>query len=194
MDLLGRARTVLNKDVLILLTVLGIHCIIFLAAGLYPPINPSFFSREILTVNLLVDLIDRRTPSVPQKTLGLSLSSKNPKVEAPSISEASNLELGVHSSSLMDKDIQSREKFGNPRPPYPLASRRMGEQGAVDLQLCLSHQGHIESVVVMKSSGYGRLDQSALETIKTWKFLALEMVKVPSSDCYRLPIHFRLEA
>jgi protein TonB len=94
----------------------------------------------------------------------------------------------------MGKGIQSREQFSNPRPPYPLASRRMGEQGAVDLQLCLSQRGDVESVAVIKSSGYRRLDQSALETVKTWKFSALEMVTAPLSDCYRLPIQFRLEA
>ena len=193
MNLLRCIRTILDKDALIILMVLLMHLMIFLAVILYPPVKPAFLSREILTVNLLLDSIDRRIPSVPQKILGLSLNSKDSKVAVPSISVASNPETRV-SSSLISKDIQSREKFVNPKPPYPLASRRLGEQGAVDLQLCLSHQGYVESVIVIKSSGYGRLDQSALETIKTWKFLALEMVEVPSSDCYRLPIYFRLEA
>jgi TonB family protein len=193
MDLLRCARTILDKDALILLMVLLVHLIIFITPSLYPLAKPAFLSREILAANLLVDSIDRRMPPVPQKTLGSSLSSEDSKVVVPVVSVASNPEAGAPSSSLMSKDIQSREKFANPRPPYPLASRRMGEQGAVDLQLCLSHQGHVESVIVMKSSGYGRLDQSALETIKTWKFSALEVIKAPASDCYRLPISFRLE-
>jgi TonB family protein len=194
MDLLRWARTILDKDALILLIVLLMHLMVLIAASLYPLAKPDFLSREILAANLLVDSIDRHMPPVPQKTLGSSLSSKDSKVAVPPVSAASNPETGVPSSSLMSKDIQSREKFANPRPPYPLASRRLGEQGAVDLQLCLSQQGHVESVVVIKSSGYGRLDQSALETIKTWKFLALEVMKAPVSDCYRLPIYFRLEA
>lgn len=194
MDLLRCTGTKLNKDACILLMVLLMHFTIFLAASLYPLAKPPFFSREILTVDLLVDSSNRRISPVPKKTLGLSHSSKDSKVADPSVSAASKPEAEVRTSSTANKDLQSRAKFGNLRPPYPLASRRMGEQGAVDLRLCLSHQGQIESVVVIKSSGYGRLDQSALETIKTWKFLALEMLKVPSSDCYRLPIHFKLEA
>ena len=185
---------ILNKDVLTILMVVSIHLIFFLAMGLYPQARPVLLSREILTLNLLVDSGDRRMPPLPTKTLGLSLSPKDSTAVAAVISTAGNPESISSPSSLMGKDIRSREKFANPRPPYPLASRRMGEQGAVDLQLCLGYQGHVESVAVIKSSGYGRLDQSAVETIKTWKFSALEMVKVPMPDCYRLPIHFRLEA
>jgi protein TonB len=185
---------ILDKDVLTILMVVSMHLIFFLAVGLYPQARPVLLSREILTLNLLVDSSDRRIPSPSTKTLDLSLSSQDSNLTATSISTAGNSESTSSSSSLVGKDIRSREKFANPRPPYPLASRRMGEQGAVDLQLCLSHQGHVESVAVIKSSGYGRLDQSAVETIKTWKFSALEIVKVPMSDCYRLPIHFKLEA
>ena len=194
MDLLRSVRTIFDKDALIILMVLSIHLMFFLAVCLYPQGSPVLLSRDIVTLNLLADSSVQRMPSLPTKTLGLSLSPKDSTVAVTSISVAGNAGSKSPSSSLMGKDIQLREKYANPRPPYPLASRRMGEQGAVDLQLCLSHQGYVESVMVIKSSGYGRLDQSAVETIKTWKFSAVEMVKAPLSDCYRLPIHFRLEA
>ncbi len=186
-------RMIFDKDVLTILIVLSMHSILFLAAGLYPQARSVLSSREIIAINLLVDSGDRHIPALPKKTLGLNLSSKDSTVAAISISTAGHSDSTSPSSSLIGKDIESREQFANPRPPYPLASRRMGEQGAVDLQLCLSQQGHVESVSVMKSSGYWRLDQSAVETIKTWKFSALETVTAPLSDCYRLPIHFRLE-
>lgn len=192
--MLRSVRLIFHKDALTILVVLCMHLILFLAAGLYLKDRSVLLSREIITLNLLVDSSDRHIPAPPKKTLGLSLSPKDSTVEAISISATGYSDSTLPSPSSVGKDIQSREQFPNPRPPYPLASRRMGEQGAVDLQLCLSQQGHVESVAVIKSSGYRRLDQSAVETIKTWKFSALEIVTAPSSDCYRLPIYFRLEA
>lgn len=194
MDLPRSVRMIFDKDVLTILMVLFVHLMLFLAAGLYSQAPSVLLSREIIALNLLVDSSERSIPAQPKKTLGLSLSSKSSTAVVTSISTAGHPDSISPSSSLMGKDIRSREKFPNPRPPYPLASRRMGEQGAVDLQLCLSRQGHVESVAVIKSSGYMRLDQAAIETIKTWKFSALEIVTAPLSDCYRLPIHFRLEA
>ncbi|CAM3637095.1 energy transducer TonB [Polynucleobacter arcticus] len=194
MDLLRSARMKLNRNAVVILLVISMHLVLFHAVSLYPRANPVLLSKDIITLNLFVDSSDRRIPSIPIKTLGFNLSPKDSKLTTSSISVVSDSESKSPSSSLASKGIQAREKFVNPRPPYPLASRRMGEQGAVDLQVCLSHRGNVESVVVMKSSGHQRLDQSALETIKTWKFSALEIVKAPSSDCYRLPIHFRLEA
>jgi TonB family protein len=192
--LLRSIRMKLHKDVITILVVLSMHLMLLLAASLYTQTHSVLLSREIMTLNLLVDSSDGHIPTTPKKTLGLSIDSKDSTVAAISVSTAGQSDSTSPSSSLMGKGIQSREQFSNPRPPYPLASRRMGEQGAVDLQLCLSQQGDVESVAVIKSSGYRRLDQSALETVKTWKFSALEMVTAPSSDCYRLPIQFRLEA
>ena len=192
--MLRSVRMKLHKDVITILVVLCMHLMLLLAASLYTQTHSVLLSREIMTLNLLVDSSDGHIPTTPKKTLGLSIDSKDSTVAAISVSTADQSDSTSPSSSLMGKGIQSREQFSNPRPPYPLASRRMGEQGAVDLQLCLSQQGDVESVVVIKSSGHRRLDQSALETVKAWKFSALEMVTAPSSDCYRLPIQFRLEA
>lgn len=192
-DLLRSLRMIFHKDALTVLVVLSMHLMLLLAASLYTETHSVSLSREIITLNLLVDSSDRHMPAPPKKTLGLSLGTKDSTVAAISILTTGQADVTSSSPSLMGKDIQSREQFPNPRPPYPLASRRMGEQGAVDLQLCLSQQGHVESVAVIKSSGYGRLDQSAVETVKTWKFSALETAVLPLSDCYRLPIHFRLE-
>jgi protein TonB len=185
---------IFDRDVLTIFAVLALHSMLFLAAGLYPHARSALLSREIISLNLLVDSSDRHIHAPPKKTHGLGLGSTESAVAAISMSTAAHSDPTSSSSFLVGQDIKSREQFSNPRPPYPLASRRMGEQGAVDLQLCLSQQGHVESILVMKSSGYWRLDKSAVETVKTWKFSAREISAVSLSDCYRLPIHFRLEA
>jgi len=174
--------------------VISIHLIIFLAAGLYQRVAPVLLTRDVIALDLLENSKDQRASSELKQALDLSLDSKDTKVSVSSSSVVTSSSPIASPSSLMIQGIQARNQFANPKPPYPLVSRRMGEQGAVDLRLCLTNQGRIESVAVTKSSGYKRLDNSALETVKTWKFSPLEMVEASSSDCYRLPIYFKLEA
>ena len=191
--MLRSTRRIFDKDALIILMVISIHLIIFLAAGLYQRVAPVLLTRDVIALDLLENSKDQRASSELKQALDLSLDSKDTKVSVSSSSVVTNSSPIASPSSLMIQDIQARNQFANPKPPYPLVSRRMGEQGAVDLRLCLTYQGQIESVSVIKSSGYKRLDSSALETVKTWKFSPLEMVEASSSDCYCLPIHFKLE-
>lgn len=93
-----------------------------------------------------------------------------------------------------DHGLAGRSLFFNPKPHYPLASRRMGEQGAVHLQLCVGSRGFVESVRLTQSSGYQNLDRSAIEAVKAWRFSALSEASDNGSKCYQLPIHFQLES
>jgi TonB family protein len=196
-ELLRSTRRIFDKDALVILIVISIHLIIFLTAGLYQRVTPILPTRDVITLDLLENSKSQHASSRIKQALDLSLDPKDTKDTKVSVSLSS---VATSSSpiaspfSLRSQGIQARNQLANPKPPYPLVSRRMGEQGAVDLRLCLTYQGQIESVSVIKSSGYKRLDNSALETVKTWKFSPLEMVEASSSDCYRLPIYFKLEA
>lgn len=69
-----------------------------------------------------------------------------------------------------------------PRPKYPYESELRGEHGVV---LCLLHigaDGGVTDVEILESCGYGRLDRSALEALKRWRFRpALEHGKAVAS-------------
>ena len=194
--MLRSTRRIYDKDALVILIVISIHLIIFLTAGLYQRATPILLTRDVITLDLLDNSKSQRASSRIKQALDLSLApkdTKDTKVSVSLSSVATSSSPIAPPSLLRNQGIQARNQFANPKPPYPLVSRRMGEQGAVDLRLCLTYQGQIESVSVIKSSGYKRLDSSALETVKTWKFSPLEMVEASSSDCYRVPIHFKLE-
>ena len=197
--MLRSTRRIFDKDALVILIVISVHLIIFLTAGLYQRATPILLTRDVITLDLLENSKSQRASSRIKQALDLSLApkdtkdTKDTKVSVSLSSVATSSSPIAPPSSLRSQGIQARNQFTNPKPPYPLVSRRMGEQGAVDLRLCLTYQGQIESVSVIKSSGYKRLDSSALETVKTWKFSPLEMVDASSNDCYRLPIHFKLE-
>lgn len=53
------------------------------------------------------------------------------------------------------------EYLAPPKPDYPIASKRAGEQGKVTLRLLIDEKGHAERVEVQQSSGYPRLDEAA---------------------------------
>ena len=59
----------------------------------------------------------------------------------------------------------------NPKPDYPLEARQKGYQGDVLLKVEVLPNGRVGEVEVEKSSGYELLDQSALATVKKWRFI-----------------------
>ncbi|MES2530154.1 MAG: energy transducer TonB [Pseudomonadota bacterium] len=66
-----------------------------------------------------------------------------------------------------------RPTVPNPKAPYPLGSRENGEQGEVLLQVLTNAEGKPTRVEVKKSSGYARLDKSAVDTVRLWQFKPL---------------------
>ncbi len=73
-----------------------------------------------------------------------------------------------------------------PLPKYPWVCRKRGQEGIVSLKVKTDEKGRVKEVIVHKSSGYERLDKSALETIKLWVFSEGEFQKI-------LSIAFRLK-
>jgi periplasmic protein TonB len=81
----------------------------------------------------------------------------------------------------------------NPAPAYPALSRRLGEQGRVVLRVLVNPGGRADEVQIRASSGSARLDESALETVRRWKFIPAKQGPEPVSAWVVIPISFRLE-
>lgn len=82
--------------------------------------------------------------------------------------------------------------LNNPKPPYPLTSRRLNEEGKVVLNVCVSLSGLVENLKLEKTSGYQRLDDIAIETVKKWKFIPAKNQDRDINACYLLPVQFIL--
>lgn len=175
---------------LIPLWVIGAHIFIIFGVGIFQERAPQTFASEKLTLTFR-DSLDRRVISkVSKQTQDINVTHSY--IASTIVKDSSNHELNT--SSLVGKTLRDRDIFFNPKPIYPLLSRRMREQGAVQLKLCIDGRGYVESVQLAKSSGYEKLDKSAMEGVRQWKFSALEFKDRALSDCYHLPVHFRLEA
>ena len=82
----------------------------------------------------------------------------------------------------------------NPKPPYPSASRRMGEEGEVRLRVHVDTTGQAQQIEVFRSSGFPRLDQAALDTVKQWRFIPARQGDQPVAAWVIVPIQFSLRS
>lgn len=81
---------------------------------------------------------------------------------------------------------------GNRVPDYPAISRRLGEQGVVVLRVLITPDGRASEVQLVKSSGSGRLDGAAIETVKQWRFVPAVRGGRPVPAWYEWRWEFRL--
>jgi len=81
----------------------------------------------------------------------------------------------------------------NPAPAYPALARRMHEQGRVLIRVLVSIDGLPERVELKTSSGFTRLDHSALETIRNWKFVPARQGEQKVAAWVVVPITFTLD-
>lgn len=81
----------------------------------------------------------------------------------------------------------------NPKPPYPNISRRLGEQGRVLLRVQVAADGSARDVQLQTSSGFSRLDDIALDTVRRWKFIPARRGDEPIAATVLVPIVFSLK-
>jgi periplasmic protein TonB len=82
--------------------------------------------------------------------------------------------------------------LSNPHPPYPRQSRRMGEQGQVVVAVEIKNDGTVVQAHIKQSSGYKRLDASALETVMRWRFIPTTNSAQQQKSWINIPINFVL--
>jgi TonB family protein len=80
----------------------------------------------------------------------------------------------------------------NPKPVYPLEAREKGYQGEVLLKVEVLSNGRVGQIEVKKSSGYDILDQSALATVRQWRFIPARKGEVAIPFWVNIPIKFQL--
>lgn len=79
-----------------------------------------------------------------------------------------------------------------PGPTYPMASRRMGEQGTVLVRVLLDDAGAVRTATVETGSGHRRLDEAALQAIAGWRCRPpLRQGRAVPAEALQ-PIHFTL--
>lgn len=90
------------------------------------------------------------------------------------------------SSSKPPSKITTNRKAYHPLPDYPWVCRKRRQEGKVFVDVKTNAEGQVLEVNLHKSSGYPRLDEVAIDAVKTWIFAEGNVQKV-------LILDFRLE-
>jgi len=97
-------------------------------------------------------------------------------------------------SGGLTQPIFNADYLDNPAPMYPGLSRRQGEQGRVILRVLVNAAGSADEVQIRTSSGFPRLDESARDTVRRWRFVSAKRGAEPVAAWVLIPISFRLES
>jgi protein TonB len=110
---------------------------------------------------------------------------------APAVVEATK----PASSAAPPSPPRPADYLANPKPPYPSLSKRLREEGTVRLNILVNPDGSVARLELAKSSGYPRLDQSAMNTVQSsWKFEPGRQGGNPVAAWVIVPIQFTLRS
>jgi periplasmic protein TonB len=115
------------------------------------------------------------------------------RVEAPPAPAPTTAPV-VIAPSKTDVSIPASYSASNQKPIYPNMSKRLGEQGTVVLRVLVKADGSAGEVEVKSSSNYPRLDQAAVEAVKTWRFNSAKIDGKAIDEWYQVPIPFKLQS
>ena len=79
-------------------------------------------------------------------------------------------------------------------PEYPFISRRLREQGTLRLKLTIDEKGSVIGAVLVNSSGFQRLDEAAVNWVKShWRYTPAMQGTKPVSSTADAIVEFRLQ-
>lgn len=80
--------------------------------------------------------------------------------------------------------------LSNPKPDYPRLSIQLNEQGTVIVRVLVDESGSATKAEIHGSSGYHRLDQTALQAALRWRYVPGKQAGVPKPMWVDVPIPF----
>lgn len=83
--------------------------------------------------------------------------------------------------------------LNNPPPAYPMASRRLREEGQVTLRVLVQPDGKASQVEIRTSSGSDRLDRAAREQVARWTFEPARQGGRKIESWVLVPVVFKLK-
>ncbi len=189
--MLNSLRTLKQEQLIGLLFVLALH-----GAALYEMWSYRIIPTPDEAITLMVNLIN---PPPPEQPLPPKPKPEPPKPRPPDPPPPEHIHLAVETPVVLPDDPVVYVPPPPPPPPpvvevpplppqpvvlsnelsvscpersppdYPALSMRMNEQGKVVLRVELGEDGRMVRTEVKTSSGSRRLDEAALNAVKTWR-------------------------
>jgi protein TonB len=83
--------------------------------------------------------------------------------------------------------------LNNPRPAYPMVSRRLKEEGVTLLRVEVGADGRPQQVLIEHGSGSDRLDRAARMAVRDWRFVPAREGDKAVSGWVTVPIIWKVE-
>lgn len=208
----GLSFSLKNKVVQKVFTfVLAIHSLIFLIALFGLP-NFKMVKKPDITIEIgaappassgPTNLANQAPPIAPKAPLkeavqplvqdpASPVSKSQPQISSAAPPPVASASGGPASAPTVDADYKATY-LQNPKPPYPPLAFRMRVEGKVIVLAEVLADGRAGQVSLAQSSGNEMLDNSAIETVKKWKFTPARKNGVIVTQAVRIPITFNLK-
>ena len=150
-----------------------------------PPLPPEIEPAALAVAEDLTPIKNQKlevAPPIPAPAVELETKTVSLPIQVESVSPpATVLDGGVPADYLL-----------NPKPVYPLASRRRREEGVVVLAVQLDREGVPGRIQIMQSSKFQMLDEAAVRAVNQWRFTPARLGRVAVTSQIQVPIRFKL--
>ena len=116
-----------------------------------------------------------------------------PSTPGPAASAALASSPGDAPAAPLIPPLYDAAYLNNPAPAYPTLSKRLNEQGRVEMRVHVMASGLHDQVDIRKSSGYPRLDQAAAAAVWKWRFTPARQGHEAVAAWVIVPMPFVLE-
>jgi len=163
-----------------------------LAAGSVAATSVVSTSAAMAPVSAVVPASVAAVAAIPATTATPAQAPSLPAGTAALASVSGN-KAGGNAPVALELPSTEADYWHNPKPAYPSLSRRLGEQGKVLVRVFIDASGQPQQAEVKQSSGFERLDQTALNTVLKWRYLPGKRNGTPEAMWLQVPLEFRLE-
>lgn len=129
----------------------------------------------------------------PQPVLTAAPEAPAPEVAVAASPPAPPVEV-VATPAVVTEARFDADYLSNPKPVYPVASRRLGEEGKVLLRVRVSAHGTALAVEIKHTCGFSRLDEAARAAVLRWHFVPARRGDEAIESWVAVPIVFSLQA
>jgi periplasmic protein TonB len=134
-----------------------------------PPPEPKFVAMELPAMEPPIVQIAQEAPT---RAITMVVSEKPPVADAA------------------PRVVSDVAYLKPPAPRYPTESRRLGEEGMVLLRVVIDESGRANRIEIQRSSGHSRLDDAALEAVRSALFRPYVEDGIARAVLATIPIEF----
>lgn len=200
--------TAMSQRAIVLMTIVGFHVVLayLLATGLgasvlkfvAPPLDlvqlPDTPKAEEPPAPPPPNLAPIRDIDVPKPDISIDFPDSTDERIAASVSEQPLVAPVQPTAPSEPIRLVGKHWLPNTEEHYPAVARRLGIEGATNVQVCVDERGKMQgSPAVLQSSGDARLDQGALDVVRAGRYARSARGETFVPNCFAFRIIFKMK-